>query len=144
MKAGRTASLGRQGRLPLPPHPEHLDRGDDARNVAFTQRHDREFVPECCVLVQDDLDLSLGSVRTRLSGGGGGHRGVVSILEAFQTDAFRRVKIGVGQEGAKANRVEYVLSAFDAKSRSTIDPAIAAAAARALELVERFSLAKQE
>jgi len=105
---------------------------------------DREFAPECCVLVQDDLDLSLGSVRTRLSGGGGGHRGVVSILEAFQTDAFRRVKIGVGQEGAKANRVEYVLSAFDAKSRSAIDPAIAAAAARALELVERFSLAKQE
>jgi aminoacyl-tRNA hydrolase len=105
---------------------------------------DMAFGPERCVLVHDDLDMSLGSVRTRLSGGGGGHRGVTSILEAFQTDAFRRVKIGVGQAGAKVNRVDYVLSAFDATSRSTVDPAIAAAGVRALELVERCSLAKQE
>ena len=82
---------------------------------------DMEFTPERCILVQDDLDLSLGSVRTRLSGGGGGHRGVISILEAFQTDAFRRVKIGVGQAGAKVNRVEYV---YPRSTRRAVRPLI--------------------
>ncbi len=85
----------------------------------------------------------MGSVRTRLNGGAGGHRGVASILEAFQTDAFRRVKVGVGQAGVKLNRAEYVLTAFDAASRVAIDPVISAAGARLLEMVEHFTVAKQ-
>lgn len=48
-----------------------------------------------CILIFDDIDLPLGKVRSRMDGSSGGHRGVASILEAFQTDAFCRVKIGV-------------------------------------------------
>ena len=59
------------------------------------------FRPGQCILVHDDLDTRLGSVRTRLSGGAGAHRGVASVLEAFQTDAIRRIKVGVGQAGSK-------------------------------------------
>jgi PTH1 family peptidyl-tRNA hydrolase len=70
-----------------------------------------------------------------LSGGAGGHRGVASILEAFQTDAFRRIKVGVGQAAATINRVEYVLTPFDAASRLAIEPAIRTAQARALEML---------
>ena len=93
------------------------------------------FSPGQCILVQDDLDMAIGSVRTRLSGGAGGHRGVASILEAFQTDAFRRIKVGVGQAAARINRVEYVLTPFDATSRLAIEPAIRTAQARALEML---------
>ncbi|BCB26573.1 hypothetical protein SKTS_14590 [Sulfurimicrobium lacus] len=93
------------------------------------------FGPEQCILVYDDLDIPLGSVRTRLSGSAGGHRGIASILEAFQTDAFRRVKVGVGQTEAKLNRVEYVLTAFDAASRAAADLAIKAAHARVIEML---------
>jgi len=95
------------------------------------------FGPEHCVLVYDDLDTPLGSVRYRVSGGAGGHLGVASILEAFQTDAFRRVKVGVGQAGAKLNPGEYLLTAFAAASRVTVDQAIHIAGERALEMVER-------
>jgi UDP-N-acetylmuramoyl-tripeptide--D-alanyl-D-alanine ligase len=102
------------------------------------------FGPEQCILVHDDLDTPIGSVRTRLSGGAGGHRGVASILEAFQTDAFRRVKIGVGQGEAKLKRVEYVLTAFNAASRVAADLAIPIAEARALEMVERPSMTKRQ
>jgi len=42
-----------------------------------------------------DTDLPLGKVRTRMKGSSGGHRGVASIIEAFQSDELRRVKIGV-------------------------------------------------
>jgi len=93
------------------------------------------FSPEQCVLVYDDLDLPLGAVRIRLSGGAGGHRGVASILEAFQSDAFRRVKVGVGRPGAKLNSAEYLLNAFDEVGRAAADLAVATAQARTIELV---------
>ena len=98
------------------------------------------FRPEQCILICDDLELPLGSVRTRPRGGAGGHRGIASVLVAFQTEAFRRVKVGVGQADAKLNRVEYVLTSFDAESRAAMDTAIAAAADRALEMVEHASV----
>lgn len=100
------------------------------------------FSPAQCILVFDDLDLPLGSVKTRLRGSAGGHRGVASILEAFQTDAFRRVKVGVGQEGRKRNRLDFVLTPFAAESRATIDQAILTAEPRLLEMVKRPSVAQ--
>ena len=93
------------------------------------------FDPVQCILVFDDLDLPLGAVKTRIKGSAGGHRGVASILEAFQTDAFRRVKVGVGHASAKLDRVKYVLTAFDEESRSTIDQAILTTVARLLDMI---------
>jgi UDP-N-acetylmuramoyl-tripeptide--D-alanyl-D-alanine ligase len=92
------------------------------------------FSPEQCILVHDDLDMPIGSVRTRLSGGAGGHRGVASILEAFQTDAFRRVKVGIGTPEGRLNRIEYVLTPLAEASRATLDQAIVVAEARVIEL----------
>ena len=67
---------------------------------------DMGFGPEQCLLVLDDLDLPLGCAKMRQRGGSGGHRGVGSILEAFQTDAFRRIKIGVSSRcQSQAGRV---------------------------------------
>ena len=96
-----------------------------------------EFGSEQCILVFDDLDLPLGTVRPRMNGSAGGHRGVASILEAFQTDAIRRVKVGVGKAGDKLDRASYVLTAFDAEGRTTIDQSNQTAVTCVLELMER-------
>jgi len=93
------------------------------------------FSPAQCILVFDDLDLPLGSIRTRLGGSAGGHRGVASILEAFQSDAFRRVKVGVGTQEAKANRAEYVLTPFAGAAAQTAESTVRAAVARLRELL---------
>lgn len=93
------------------------------------------FDPSQCILVFDDLDLPLGSIRTRLGGSAGGHRGVASILEAFQTDGFRRVKVGVGQASAKANRAQYVLTPFAGAAADAAGLAVQAAATRVRELL---------
>lgn len=95
-----------------------------------------------CILVYDDLDTPIGTVRTRLNGSAGGHRGVASILEAFQTDAFRRVKVGVGSEVARSNPVEYVLTAFDAENRTATDLALVAAQVHVLKLVDNRAKAR--
>jgi len=68
--------------------------------------------PERCVLVFDDVATPLGKIRLRLRGSSGGHRGVASILEAAQTDAFPRLKLGVAPTDGTPRIVDYVLSPF--------------------------------
>jgi len=68
-------------------------------------------VPQC-ILVFDDIDLPIGKVRTRMNGSSGGHRGVASILEAFQNDQFRRVKIGVKHSSSSESSTSGVLDQF--------------------------------
>ena len=94
------------------------------------------------MLVFDDRDLPISAVKTRIKGGAGGHRGVASVLEAFQTDAIRRVKVGVGKAGGKLDRVTYVLTAFDEESRIAIDQSILTAKAHLLDMMGRPSVAK--
>jgi len=99
--------------------------------------------PARCILVHDDLDLPLGAVRTRLNGGAGGHRGIASILEAFQSDAFRRVKVGVGRPGGAVDRAQYVLTPFAAADQDAIGQALVTAGARSLELVHTSAAQRQ-
>lgn len=96
----------------------------------------RRFSAGQCILVFDDLALPLGTVRTRQDGSAGGHRGVASILEAFQSGTFRRVKIGVGVEAARKDALKYVLSAFDAAARAVIDKAVVAAHQKIKDLLQ--------
>ena len=102
---------------------------------ALKQLADQLRIEPCqCILVHDDLDTPLGTVRTRMSGGAGGHMGVASILEAFQTDAFRRVKIGVGKGDARTRSADYVVTGFSESDRMTIARAIIGAKERVVEL----------
>jgi aminoacyl-tRNA hydrolase len=94
------------------------------------------------VLVLDDLDLPLGTVRVRERSGDGGHRGLRSVLEAFRTDEIRRVRIGVGRP-ARGREVEaFVVAPFDPESLARVDAACAEAAARVLELLGRSAFAR--
>lgn len=74
-----------------------------------------------CILIYDDLDLPLGSLRARANGSDGGHLGVRSILEAFQTDKFRRVKLGVKRAGPARSDKERVLAPFSEEDRAIIE-----------------------
>lgn len=93
------------------------------------------FGPAQVILLYDDLALPLGTVRTRLSGGSGGHRGVASVLQAFQTDAFRRVKLGIGPVPAELPAHEYVLTAWDSARRPSVEQAVQVGTSRVAELL---------
>jgi PTH1 family peptidyl-tRNA hydrolase len=81
------------------------------------------------------MDLPLGTVRARLRGGDGGHRGVQSILQAFQNDRFRRVKVGVGQAHAGQSGGDFVLTPFSAPQKIGMTQASHTAADRVLALM---------
>ena len=97
------------------------------------------FNLEDCILIFDDMDLTIGTVKTRQNGSAGGHRGVASILEAFQSDAFRRVKVGVARGGVKIHRAEEVLKPFGADELATLGHAIVLVEARVMEMLSMKS-----
>ncbi len=75
--------------------------------------HFFKILPENLIVLQDDLDLPWGTVRIRLHGGAGGHRGIQSIREAIGSDEFTRVKIGIGRPSApEQDPADYVLDAL--------------------------------
>jgi len=97
--------------------------------------------PADLVVVFDDLDLPLGTVRARRAGSSGGHHGVQSILEALGTSEIRRVKVGIGRPLApgepRAQVVDHVLSHFAPEESAAVGEACDAAAGRVLELLAR-------
>jgi len=53
--------------------------------------------PEDVIVIHDDIDLPLGKIRIRMGGGSAGHNGVDSIIKELKTDAFLRIRLGVGR-----------------------------------------------
>jgi PTH1 family peptidyl-tRNA hydrolase len=95
----------------------------------------RGLLPDHAILVHDDVALPLGTVRTRTKGTDGGHRGVRSILEAFETDAFARVKVGVATSSRLQEVMEEVLTPFTADEMQSIARAYPVASESVLELL---------
>lgn len=83
------------------------------------------------VVIHDDLDLPLGRIRIRKSGGDGGHNGVSSVMAELGTGAFVRVKVGIGRPPEGVDPAEYVLTVF---GRDEIEAA-REAAGRAVDAV---------
>jgi PTH1 family peptidyl-tRNA hydrolase len=80
------------------------------------------------LVVSDDVDLELGSVRFRERGSAGGHNGLASIIDALGTGEFARLRIGVGPRPAGAEMVEYVLAEFGPGERDLLEPALVSGA----------------
>ena len=53
------------------------------------------------VVIHDDLDLPLGTVKMAFGRGSGGHKGVESIMRALKTKEFARIRIGISAAGKK-------------------------------------------
>ena len=77
--------------------------------------------PGDLVLVYDDLDLPLGTVRVRMKGSHGGHNGVRSIIDALGTSDIRRVKVGIGRPDHKDEVADHVLEAFAPEELATVE-----------------------
>ena len=64
------------------------------------------------IVIHDDLDLKLGTMRFCFDSGHGGHNGVRSIIEMLGTQAFYRLRLGVGRPPAHLDPADYVLEPF--------------------------------
>lgn len=87
----------------------YMNRSGDAVRDLF--RYLQVGVPDL-VVIHDDLDLPFGRIRIRCRGSAGGHRGVLSILEALGEEGFFRVRVGIGRPPAGVDPTDYVLQHF--------------------------------
>jgi PTH1 family peptidyl-tRNA hydrolase len=84
------------------------------------------------LIIHDDLDLPLGKIRIRPSGGSAGHKGVKSIITELGSQKFPRIRVGIGKppiatssiEITEADIVDYVLSDFTPEEKQIITQVI--------------------
>jgi peptidyl-tRNA hydrolase, PTH1 family len=67
---------------------------------------------EDLLVVHDDLDLSFGTVRVKVGGGDGGHKGIRSLIEHLGVANFTRVRLGIGKPPFREDVERYVLQTF--------------------------------
>jgi PTH1 family peptidyl-tRNA hydrolase len=73
----------------------------------------------------DELSINLGDFRIKLSGSSAGHNGIKSIIKHFNSENFPRMKLGIGVSSlSSSEKVDFVLSQFDASDKEKIAPII--------------------
>ncbi|MFA6039041.1 MAG: aminoacyl-tRNA hydrolase [Candidatus Peribacteraceae bacterium] len=78
---------------------------------------------EQLLVISDDVDLPLGEVRFRKSGGPGTHNGLKSVAQEFG-DAFPRIRIGLGNAPAGSDLASWVLSVPTAEEEAALKEAM--------------------
>lgn len=73
------------------------------------------------LVIFDDVSLDVGQLRIRKKGSAGGHNGIKSIIAHLGTNAFHRIKVGVGEKPAQYDLADYVLGHFSKEDRSLME-----------------------
>ena len=77
--------------------------------------------PENLLIIHDELDLDLGNVRLKESGGHGGHNGVRDIINQIGSENFLRLRIGIGHPGSKNEVTNWVLNKFKPNEKNQLN-----------------------
>lgn len=84
--------------------------------------------PHRLVVIHDELDLPVGTLRVKVGGGLAGNNGLKSVKAHLHTDGFVRVRIGIGKPPGKAQGVDHVLKKPGKADRAELDIVVQEAA----------------
>lgn len=73
------------------------------------------------LVVHDDLDIPLGNLKFVREGGSGGHKGIKSVIERLGSNAFPRLKLGIGRPEKEISVEKYVLSSFNKEEKKSLE-----------------------
>ena len=79
---------------------------------------------ENLLVVSDDIALEVGTMRMKKQGSGGGHNGLGDIEAALGTQAYCRLRIGVGSNFGRGHQIDYVLGQFTDEERAALEPVV--------------------
>ncbi len=95
----------------------------------------KEKVPlEKTLVVVDDTDLALGTLRMKAKGSGGSHNGLNNIIEMLGTTDFPRLRFGIGNDFARGFKIDYVLGKWSKKEEKILIPRVK----QAVEMIKSF------
>jgi PTH1 family peptidyl-tRNA hydrolase len=80
------------------------------------------------LVVCDDVNLPLGRLRLKGSGGEGGHNGLRSVADGLGTTDYARLRVGVGRGDSRRDLADHVLARFEPEEMAGIDAAVSRAA----------------
>jgi PTH1 family peptidyl-tRNA hydrolase len=80
------------------------------------------------IVIYDELDLPLGTIRIRQRGGSAGHNGMESILGALGIDEFLRIRLGIAPDRKIGDTVKFVLTPFRKAQLKVVDEVLDSAA----------------
>ncbi|MDE0162369.1 MAG: aminoacyl-tRNA hydrolase [Acidimicrobiaceae bacterium] len=107
---------------------------ESGRAVAPLVRRFRIRDLSSLVVVHDELDLPVGRLKVKTGGGIAGHRGLQSIRAHLRSDAFTRVRLGVGRPDVTPKGGDYVLKRPGRAERDRLEEVVQ----RAADAVEHF------
>ena len=96
---------------------------------------------EDLVVIHDELDFSLGTVRIRQRGSSAGHNGIESIMNGLGTQDFLRVRVGVAPDHELQDGAHYLLSPWKKKDAAAVNDLVDRAA-DVVELILELGAAK--
>ncbi len=76
------------------------------------------------LVICDDVNIPLGSIRIRAKGSAGGQNGLKNIILCLGSEEFARLRVGIGQERITGSLSSFVLSKFNEEERTTVDRVI--------------------
>ena len=98
----------------------------------------KENIPlERLLVVVDDLSLPFGALRMKPSGSDGGHNGLKHIASVLGTQAYARLRFGIGDDFPRGGQIDYVLGHFSEEDLKTMDERVELAC----EMIKSFCLA---
>jgi len=86
------------------------------------------------IVIYDELDFSLGTIRIRQRGSSAGHNGIESILGALDTEEFLRIRLGISPDKKIADTIKFVLTPFKKAQLKVVDEVLDRAA-EAVEMI---------
>ena len=82
---------------------------------------------EDVLIVCDDLRLDVGKLKLRLEGSDAGHNGLKSIAAHLGTEAYARLKLGIGEPRSPEGQVDFVLARFSAAETKMLEDVLESA-----------------
>ena len=96
---------------------------------------DQEKIPiENLLVVNDDIALPVGTIRMRKQGADGGHNGLTDIIEKLGTNAFCRLRFGIGDDFARGHQIDFVLGTWKPSEEPIVDQTVD----KAVEAIKSF------
>lgn len=83
-----------------------------------------EVAQQDVLIIYDELDLALGTIRVRQRGSSAGHNGMQSIIDALQTEEIARIRIGVAPDDPRKGGAKYILAPFRKSQMVAVDEAL--------------------
>ncbi len=100
-----------------------------------------KILPEDIIVIYDDINLDVGRLRIREKGSAGGHNGIKNIIAHLSTDAFPRIRVGVGMKPSRMDLADYVLSRFSKEEQMMVENGYDNAC-KAIELIVTNNISK--